>query len=690
MPKSSGAGESAPAAETPAERKQALRAQIAEYEQRAGHPTPGALKEEGLEEKILSLEGELHGIEKAERDATRNDRIVAIRAQIADLEQRAGHPTPGALKEQGLEEQILKLEDELRAIEREGQPAVASTVVAASPSESMPEAAAVAPEAPTAGVEAPVIATPEIQAAAETLAPETPTSNVEAPVAPAPETPTAAATTESPSSETPEQAPAAETPVEQKPDLTRVDPLAYYGYDKPPQVERPDLTGVDPLEYYGYAASALEQRKAELDTEALQLGSKEGSWIKAIGEQYNKIPFKYKLAVGLTLTAAAGIGTAFAAPALLYSSVIGLAAQRVAGGLGMFVKFDDRLIATQSETHGMSETERQSWAAAQSLVYGVLMGKMVQLGVEAAGHAIDASGLHDWVIAHWPGHAAPIDVAPPPGPLETGMSLEHEMDMSMIPQTPDVSVHASAGHGYEFMVKRLWEQLQDKGLDPSQYAENSDLHRLLTTDAAHIDQVVHQIAADPQHHFFNADGTSVLMKPEDVMTIGPDGQIHVGGPSHFDVVQAPEGAATTPPYNPEAAQAPEMESPAAPHTEILTDSAPQAPEATSVAESITNSHGFPVIESQSHIYASTSGDQLYAHGGTAAEKAQMIREFFADPANAGKTIISSDANNNYQIPFSMQNGNIMAGQPLRGGGLLGFFGSFRKAPGADDLGPMIK
>ena len=94
------------------------------------------------------------------------------------------------------------------------------------------------------------------------------------------------------------------------------------------------------------------------------------------------------------------------------------------------------------------------------------------------------------------------------------------------------------------MMKRLWEQLQEKGLDPDQYAEGSDIRRLLEADASSIDRVVHQIAADPEHGFFNADGTNVLISSDSHMTINADGNIQLD-----DIVKASEDAPTTPVYH---------------------------------------------------------------------------------------------------------------------------------------------
>ena len=112
---------------------------------------------------------------------------------------------------------------------------------------------------------------------------------------------------------------------------------------------------------------------------------------------------------------------------------------------------------------------------------------------------------------------------------------------------PDVSVSASVGHGYEYMMKRLWEELPED-LDVNKFPEGSDIRQLLEADASSIDRVVHQIAADPEHGFFNADGTSVRINLDSHMTINADDNIQLD-----DMVKAPESAPTTPAYYPEGA-----------------------------------------------------------------------------------------------------------------------------------------
>src|SRR3989338_1705447 len=90
-------------------------------------------------------------------------------------------------------------------------------------------------------------------------------------------------------------------------------------------------------------------------------------------------------------------------------------------------------------------------------------------------------------------------------------------------EIPTVAV--KSGQGYEWMAKRMWEQLQEKGLDPSQYAEGSDVHKLLDATPETINKVIHDIAKE--HGFFNPDGTSAQINLGSQMTIGGEGELRI-------------------------------------------------------------------------------------------------------------------------------------------------------------------
>jgi len=310
------------------------------------------------------------------------------------------------------------------------------------------------------------------------------------------------------------------------------------------------------------------------------------------------------------------------------------------------------------------------------------------------------------------------------------------------PEMPHISVDAQSGHGYEFMAKRLSEQLHAQHLDPNKFAADSDIHKLLTADAKTINGVVHTIAKD--HGFFNPDGTpdgtSVQINLHDHMTIGTDGNIHLSA-DHTDFVHAPAGTHVTPPYHPEAhaalhAEAPHApvgsqpkmpdthfsahpgeptsfaETPAlyasvesqptmpdthfaphsadhsvgqAPHAETA---APHAPLESTTPEIITNHFGLQIPTGVPHLYAD-GAKHILAYGGSSTERMNVIQEYLI--AHPKDVVFSADANGANRVPWGLVDGKAnVVGAPVRTSGFLGFFKSFMKAPGQEELQKIIQ
>ncbi len=134
--------------------------------------------------------------------------------------------------------------------------------------------------------------------------------------------------------------------------------------------------------------------------------------------------------------------------------------------------------------------------------------------------------------------------AAPPAPQPSVLAPETAIEAPV--REVYASVEATKGKGYEFMAKRIWEQLQGKYVNVDEllaakpHLKDSDLHKLLMADAKSINGVVHRIAMDPGHGFFRPDG-SVLIKPGDVLSIDENGMLRMN-----DAVKAPTGAPLTP------------------------------------------------------------------------------------------------------------------------------------------------
>lgn len=460
----------------------------------------------------------------------------------------------------------------------------------------------------------------------------------------------------------------------------------------------------------------LAERSGELDGEAKEYGPKVAEFIASLPEKYNKLNWKTKLAVTGALMLGASL-TATALPILSGALSAALYGQRVLGGIGLGInkrKALDAKIAANPE-HWLaekSELAKNTYVAALAAVYMGGTAFAVHEGVEA----LNELGVSEWlgnVLGHQsapaveePGAPAPIMAETPPAEIATPtpeIVADTAPEAPVPPPEPALhaaempSIEASSGHGYEYMMKRLWEELPED-LDANAFPEGSDIRRLIEADADSIDKVVHQIAADPEHGFFNADGTSVQINLDSHMTVNADGDIQLG-----DMVKAPEGAPTTPAYHPEtpvvsdAPPLPVEESVVTPDDSVLRDNEGNVvydgegnPVHTGTYETPpgTNEFGLAVPAGEPHIYADSGGAHLFVYGGSPAEQAVTVREYLA--AHPNGIIYGADDAGAHRIPFYLLEGKVAAGLPVRTSGFLGFFSSWMKAPGPDEFAKIIK
>ncbi len=277
----------------------------------------------------------------------------------------------------------------------------------------------------------------------------------------------------------------------------------------------------------------LTQRTKDLDAALAQKIEGGFHWL---GERYNQHNWKTKLGVGLALGIGAGVGSAVSMP-LAILCLSGIAAQRTAGLASMYLKYEKN--ARLDDKWGKEK------AMAKAIGYTVAMTGGTMLLVAGVKDATE------WLAGKF-GHAPLPPAGTPPTPVTSDMETT-VLDTTSAPpvevaapEVPTVTVSASAGHGYEWMLKRMWEQLSEQHLDPSKYAEGSDVRRLLETDAASIDKVVHQIASEPKTPFFRPDGTSAVVRMGDMLSFNTEGKVMLLTPEGTAHIEAPSGAAVTP------------------------------------------------------------------------------------------------------------------------------------------------
>ncbi|MBI5405825.1 hypothetical protein HY972_02210 [Candidatus Kaiserbacteria bacterium] len=495
----------------------------------------------------------------------------------------------------------------------------------------------------------------------------------------------------------------------------------------------------------------LADRLRGLQEKAKEYGQNIEKFIRDKGEEYNKLSFKKKLAIGIVLGTGAAAFSTVSTP-LTIAFAINLGIQRFGGMASMFLKFEKHLQDTvegkskgllgrqewyQNIFMGSSERQRKVAALFMAATYTTGMSAAIGEAVKLASESSLGEAVHDWLKQQYPmsiGEVPPVlspeETNEPSGnaamsPETTPSTPVAATGAAFVAPTPQVempTVEATPGHGYEYMMKRMWEQLQERHLDPNQYPEGSDIRRLLGADATSIDKIVHQIAADPRHAFFRPDGASVRIDLDSQMTIGEHGELHLSNAAH-DYTFAPAHASETPAYRPEASAVPESAIPsvetAPPEPVKLVDLTqgqnivqPDVPPSydssvlhdsqgavvldsegnpvhtgTYEAPSNINQFGLKVPVGEPHIYADPGAKHFFAYGGSSSARAQAISEYLMKTPNS---VVFGADDAGRRIPWHLVEGKMTAGAPMRTNGFLGFFSDWMKPPDPNEFEKIIK
>ena len=491
-------------------------------------------------------------------------------------------------------------------------------------------------------------------------------------------------------------------------------------------------TAKEKVDWWKSSEEHLIRRSAELDAEAEKIGGIEKTF-RSWGESYNKMNWKTKLA----LSAGLGLGAAFTAGSLAIAiPLLGIGIQRTLGLSTMYLKF---------EKNSHDEAWGKEKALLKAGVYTVLMGLAMKEAIEYVsetelahtmqakvsnwlgdmlGHhttpgatpsqeiqSTDAMGNQTGQVAHTP-EAAPVVSEH----LAAAAAADEAAKSAGAPEIPGIEVKASSGHGYEYMTKRLWEQLQEKHIKlPPGANPDSDLAKLLAADKSSIDKVVHQLAQD--NEFFKENGTSAIVGEHAKMTIDAKGNIWLG-----EDILAPKGGSITPAYHPEvpAADISVTEEPVVPlpaetpffhpdapivQADVPVTEAGPAPfesgwpesngahpisEASGVhspieSHSVVNSFGIEVSNTEPHVYV--NGKDLFVYGGSSAQKERMILDYLTK--NPTQTVMSGDDVGKYRVPWHLVEGKLVPGEPLTKTGFLGLTKSFVPPPGPGEFKEVV-
>jgi hypothetical protein len=512
------------------------------------------------------------------------------------------------------------------------------------------------------------------------------------------------------------------------------------------------------VQWWKGAEEGLIRRREELDREAEKIGGVENLF-RALGERYNQYGWKTKLAIGASL----GIGaTAFASASvpLALACLSGVAAQRVAGLSTMYLKFEKSALDKKEESQWLKEK-----AMAKALLYTVGFGLVEKEAITLASESAPGQAIQEWlgrmlghhgaspmakVETHTPQPAAPHPIEAASHPTVTASAPEAPASAAQAPQpaaaasaiasesgsqpavarveaSPSVpseveriDVAASKGHGYEYMTKRLWEQLQEKHVTlPSGANPDSDLAKLLAATPEDIDKVVHKLAQE--NEFFKGTGESVRIGLDSHMTIDTNGNILLSDAMLTDEATnlAPDAAPVTPAYH---AEAPAVAAQSEMHAGTPVDSSPASANSAGAGSAGTGTSGEKVtaVQAQSvipgdviekqppaplsdhdfmvnkydvtiplaepHIYS--AGKELVVYGGSSKDQSELMLRFLTKTPDA--TVLSSDDAGKYRIPWKLEGGKLVPGAPLKTGGLLGFLNPFLAPPRPEEFTKVVQ
>lgn len=466
------------------------------------------------------------------------------------------------------------------------------------------------------------------------------------------------------------------------------------------------------FDWWKSSKEELIRRSKDLDTKLEHIGGVELTF-RWFGEQYNKMDWKTKLLIGAGLGLGATISSGVSLPVSLAFSVNHWLAEK----LGHIGKSNGAAAAIQRDSSASPISTPEKAMAQQGTESPAQTSQTpaVQSAASTAGTEAPATASAQM---HTNAEPAPSASAP-----EVSQAPVESVPAQETPNVSDIKISASKGHGYEYMMKRLWEQLHDQNVQlPTNADPNSDLYRLVHADASTIDKVVHDIASDQRHQFFH-DGVSARVDPDAELYIGAKGELHISTP-RYDYQAIPHHVPTTPEYHSSGLPATETNAPAVafsnpepisrvdvtPPEQVATVDVTPSPVVGSAAsrvegldgldvastpapivetapESVVNRLGITIPKAEAHIYSDPSERNLFVYGGAMHDRLITIREYLIK--NPYRVVYSEDLNG-HRIPwYRTSEGNVVSGAPVATGGFLGLFPKYLPPPSTEDFAKVV-
>ena len=413
---------------------------------------------------------------------------------------------------------------------------------------------------------------------------------------------------------------------------------------------------------------------------------------------------KKKIALGFGMGAGAAIFSGVSTPlAFLFGT--GLAAQRVAGNLGMFCKIENVLKKQGVIRDDADKIERMvgtSIAALSALLYTILASEAIGGAVHIASESAPGEAVHEWLRHHYPfgeavvpvaGTAEATGVSAPAPVIEPPASVEAPAPVAEVPRPVVAETHtATVQHEIpKVATARIVSEPVSISPEPTGSAITEgpnvriedDIRQRALASVAVLDQEAPTTIETPV--------ASAPVEP------APPAPIIVEAPvatQPLEVIQTPPPIETI-----QASEAPTATIDTTPIQEqnFVVDSSGDAlldsegqPVHTGAFEHApgTNAFGIEVKADVPHVYTDAVEQHLFVFGGSPAERAKSIFDFLTQ--NPDKVVFAADDSGKYRIPWHMVEGKVTPGSPLRTSGFFGFFSDFMKAPEPDELAKLIK
>ena len=242
----------------------------------------------------------------------------------------------------------------------------------------------------------------------------------------------------------------------------------------------------------------LANRSKELDTEAKNIGGLE-TWFRGVGERYNEIGWKQKLAVGLSLGVGAGVLSAVSMPAAV-ACLSGIAAQRIAGLSSAFLNYE------KSTQEGEWKKEK---AMAKAIGKATLMTGAMLLLVEGVKESVEYVQTHhvgdateEWLKQHWPfGHAGATSreavgkIAPVHGEAPQSVPPLTQADVNHYAASSDGSLPQAVMNAAHESDVNAWSQLHPGQPYPGDAVAGATIAKDLGMTSPESGAVAHAAAA---------------------------------------------------------------------------------------------------------------------------------------------------------------------------------------------------